>query len=111
MNEKITDAGDAILAKLRDLTDRNAHTEARIQAVLFYSNAYAINNRGDALAWKLNPFQPILAALRKLAEQHERAGSLSPSMLVVRLQLYKLAEEIADAEGLAPAVASIRAAL
>lgn len=114
MNEekKITEAGPEIIDQVRALTEENAHTEARIKAVQFFSNAYAINNRGNAFAWKSNPFQPILAALRKLAEQHEAAGSLSTELHTVRLYLWNLAAEVvAPACELAPAARALRRVL
>lgn len=95
------------IKELRRFTRENAHTIARIVAAEWLSDAWLDQHPGNLG----NPFAPIIAGLRAVGQQHDRAGSLSPSMSVVRLRLYKLAEEIAEAEGLAPAVASIRAAL
>lgn len=95
------------LANLRDMTERNDHSKARVVALqelaqLFGTYARAVGGPGVG---DPNPFRPLLAAASELAAEHERAGFASDPLLVVRAGLWRVAGTVAEHCGPALALA------
>lgn len=95
------------LASLRDMTERNDHSGARVVALqelvrIFDAYAHAVGGPGLA---DPNPFRPLLAAASELAAEHERTGFVSDPLLVVRAGLWRVAGTVAEHCGPALALA------
>lgn len=86
------------LASLRDMTERNDHSGARVvalQELVRVYDEYAHVVGGPSLA-DPNPFRPLLAAASELAAEHERAGFVTDPLMTCRAGLWRLAEKVAE---------------